>query len=178
MSNPVEPTSGAAQAFPPPNSGQGFPPPNSGQGFPPPNAGVPGAPGTEGFPPPIPDAPKKSAGKKVLSILGTILVVLVFVGLKFGLRTALADDPTADAKVGDCISVSDKVKDNETTETEADIVDCSSKEALFVVVGRVEGTSDVEGPACDKFFTENDKDPAALGSTKKDDYLLCIKAKG
>lgn len=193
MSNPVDPTHGG-QAFPPPNAGApgAYPPPGAAGtpgapgAYPPPNAGTPGAyppPGAAGFPPPSPVEPtqpkKKSGGKKVLSVLGVILVIIVVAGLKIGLRSALSSDPTKDAKVGDCISVSEKLSDKET-ETEADIVKCSDSKAKFVVVGKVPGVDDVNSTACDTFFTEADKDPAILSSpTGADDkYLLCVKANG
>ncbi len=107
-----------------------------------------------------------------------IAVIIVVAGLKFGLRSALSSDPTADAKVGDCISVSEKLSDKET-ETEADIVDCSDSKAKFVVVGKVPGVDDVNSTACNSFFTEADKDAAILSSPSgaSDKYLLCVKAK-
>jgi hypothetical protein len=206
MSNPVEPNpyganvppapgqgypppQGGAPGFPPPNAGgQGFPPaggqgfpPAGGHGFPPPQGGAPGfppAPGAAAFPPAgMPPAPKKSGGKKALSILGVIAVGLVIFGLKFGLRSALDSDATEKAKVGDCISVSEELKD-EATETKADLVKCTDSDAKFVVVGRVDGTDDVNGTACDKFFKDTDKDPAILSSPPGVDkkYVLCVKA--
>lgn len=185
MSNPVEPAQyGAGE----PNSGgQAFPPPNAGGAYPPPNAAAPGAPGAypppgaAGFPPPAPvgppAAPKKSAGKKVLSVLGVILIALVIFGVKFGLRSALSSDPAADAKVGDCVKTSSKVSDK-TEEVSIDMVDCTDSSAQFKIVGRVDGTDNVAGPDCDKFFTEADKDPAAISSPPGADkkYLLCVKA--
>ncbi|GIF12424.1 LppU/SCO3897 family protein [Actinoplanes teichomyceticus] len=188
MSNPVEPPHGA-QNVPPADGGQAFPPPNAGApGFPPPNAGAPGfpppgAPGAAGFPPP-PGAPagfpapapaKKSGGKKALSIVGAIVAALVIFGLKFGLASALSSDPTKDAKVNDCISVSEDLSDK-AKETEAEIVDCGKSDAKFVVVGRVDGTDDVNSTACDQYFKETDKDPAVLTSSGDDKYLLCVKA--
>ncbi|WP_436523736.1 LppU/SCO3897 family protein [Actinoplanes sp. HUAS TT8] len=194
MSNPVDPNHGG-QAFPPPNAGGAYPPPNAGTpgapgAYPPPAPGAypppaPGAyppPGAAGFPPPSPVEPtvpkKGGAGKKALSILGVIVVALVIFGAKYALRSALSSDPTADAKVGDCISVSEKLSDKET-ETEADVVDCSDSKAKFQVVGRVAGVDDVNSTACDTFFTEADKDPAILSSPSgaDDKYLLCVKAK-
>ncbi|MFI1990172.1 hypothetical protein [Actinoplanes sp. NPDC020271] len=107
-----------------------------------------------------------------------IAIIIVIAVIKIGLRSALSSDPTKDAKVGDCISVSEKLSDKET-ETEADVVDCSNSKAKFVVVGKVPGVDDVNSKACDSFFTEADKDPAILSSpTGADDkYLLCVKAK-
>ncbi|WP_189329318.1 LppU/SCO3897 family protein [Actinoplanes ianthinogenes] len=122
-----------------------------------------------------PAAPKKSAGKKVLSILGVIAVIIVIAGLKFGLRTALASDPTEDAKVGDCISVNSALKD-EASDTDAKIVECSSSDAKFTVIGRVDGVSDVNSTACDKFFKEGEEG-AVLSSDKGKGYLLCVKTK-
>ncbi|AEV81835.1 Annexin A11 [Actinoplanes sp. SE50] len=208
MSNPVEPNpygapaeqpgtafpppnAGAPGAYPPPNPGApaAYPPPNAGApgAYPPPNAGAPGEsayppPGAAAFPAPQP-APKKSFGKKLLGVLGTIVVLIVIAAVKFGIgfgvSKALSGDPTKDAKVGNCISVDDKLSDKET-ETKADIVDCSKSDAKFIVVGRVDGVNDVNSTACDKYFTEKDKDPAILSSPSdsKNKYLLCVKANG
>ncbi|GAA2880703.1 hypothetical protein GCM10010443_49760 [Actinoplanes cyaneus] len=193
-------TPGAPGAYPPPNAGApgaypapgagapgGRPAPGAGApgGYPPPGAGAPGGyppPGAAGFPPPAPVEPaKKSGGKKALSILGVIVIFLVILGAKVGLRSLFnGGDPTKDAKAGDCISVSENLSDKET-KTEADIVECSDSKAKFVVLAKVPGTDDVNGTACDSFFKETDKDPAILsspvGSDAKDKYLLCVKAK-
>ncbi|GAA4597695.1 hypothetical protein BJY16_002444 [Actinoplanes octamycinicus] len=190
MSNPVEPNPYGANV-PPAPGGQAFPPPNAGApgapGFPPPNAGAPGyppaggapgyppAPGAAGFPPApgaLPPAPKKS---KLKSILGVVAVIVVGIAIKLGLGTVLSSDPTEKAKVGDCISVNTALKD-EASDTDAKIVDCSSSDAKFTVIGRVEGVSDVNSTACDKFFKEGDEG-AVLSSDKGKGYLLCVKTK-
>ncbi|MFC4070822.1 DUF3824 domain-containing protein [Actinoplanes subglobosus] len=188
MTDPVVPPNTGGQ-FPPPNAGpQGFPPPNTGGQFPPPNAGAPGFPppnaGAPGFPPsapaPFPGSegkPKGKFAKKALSILGTIVIVGIIAAIKFGIGSALSEDPTKDAKAGDCIGVSQEVKET-TTEVEAKIVECSSSDAKYSVLGRVEGIKDEESPACDDIINtglKEGEEGAVIASQEGDGYLLCLK---
>lgn len=176
MTDPVAPPSSGGQ-FPPPNAGpQGYPPPNAGGQFPPPNAGAPG------FPPPAPfpgteEKPKKGFAKKALGILGTIVVIVVIAVIKIGIGTALSEDPTKDAKAGDCLGTSQEVKET-TTEVTAKIVDCSSSDAKYTVLGRVEGIKDENSPACDDIIDTGLKEGevgAVIASREDQGYLLCLK---
>ncbi|GLY01086.1 hypothetical protein [Actinoplanes sp. NBRC 101535] len=156
----------------------GFPPPNAGApGFPPPNAGAPGFPAAgEAVPPPVP--PKKSFGKKVLGVLGTLVIIVVVIGLKTGLASMFRSDPTEDAKAGDCISVGDSLG-AAASEVEAKIVECSSADAAYTMLDRVEGVSDVNSTACDAAFEAKLKEGeagAVIASEEGKGYLLCLKA--
>ncbi|MEU8656712.1 LppU/SCO3897 family protein [Actinoplanes philippinensis] len=194
MTDPVVPPSSGGQ-FPPPNAGpQGFPPPNAGGQFPPPNAGAPGFPppnaGAPGFPPPNAGAPgapapfpgtegkpKKGFAKKALGFLGTIVIIVIVAAIKFGIGSALSEDPTKDAKAGDCIGVSQEVKET-TTEVEAKIVECSSSDAKYTVLGRVEGIKDENSKACDDIINNGLKEGeegAVIASQEDKGYLLCLK---
>jgi hypothetical protein len=186
MTDPVVPPSSGGQ-FPPPNAGpQGYPPPNAGGQFPPPNAGAPGFPppnaGAPGFPPPAPfpgteGKPKSGFAKKAISIVGTLAVIAVIAALKFGLGSILSEDPTKDAKAGDCIGVSQEVKET-TTEVEAKVVECSSADAKYTVLGRVEGVKDENSPACDDIINNGLKEGeegAVIASQEDKGYLLCLK---
>src|SRR5688572_97233 len=139
MTDPAVPTQPAGgQAFPPPNAGTpGFPPPNSGE--------VPGA-----VPPVVPPK-KKSVGKKILGLLGGLLIIVVVVALKTGLGNMLREDPTGDAKAGNCLAIKSGLSDT-ATEVEAEVTECSATDAKFTVLGRVDGVSDVYSTACDPTF--------------------------
>jgi hypothetical protein len=190
VSNPVAP--------PPPPTGDGFPPANEGFGGAPaagqpygapPQAGQPTpgqpAPGQpyddqaqaqEGFgsPAPMPAEPKKKsgAGKVVLRI---VLAIVVFVVVLVG-KNLVFGDKAKDAAVGDCIASSQDVKVDEETEADAKVVDCTSKDAAFTVVGRVAGESNTKSKSCEKFFKENEE-YYVYGSTAGGGYLLCLSPK-
>jgi hypothetical protein len=185
MTDPVVPPSSGGQ-FPPPNAGpQGYPPPNAGGQFPPPNAGAPGFPppnaGDPGFPPPpFPGTEvkqKSKLGRKILGIVGAIIVGVIFLFIKIGIRDAVTEDPTKDAKAGSCIGVSQEVKET-TTQVDAEIVDCSSSDAKYTVLGRVEGIKDENSPACDDIINNGLKEGeegAVIASQEGAGYLLCLK---
>ncbi|GIF43342.1 LppU/SCO3897 family protein [Actinoplanes xinjiangensis] len=206
MTDPVVPPSSGGQ-FPPPNAGpQGYPPPNAGgqfpppyagapgfppphagaQGFPPPNAGAPGFPppnsGAPGFPPPAPfpgteGKPKSKTGRKILGVVGAVVVGVIFVVIKVGIGDALSEDPTKDAKAGDCLGISQEVKET-TTEVDAKIVDCTASDAKYTVLGRVEGIKDENSPACDDIINtglKEGEEGAVIASQEDKGYLLCLK---
>jgi hypothetical protein len=184
VSNPVPPPGGAYP--PPPAQGQpGFPPAQGqpgpqGQAFPP-APGQPGQPGAEPvqfsqFPT---DAPKKSGKARLLSILGVIVVVIVGAAIKFGIGSALHQDKAKQAKVGDCVAAQGKVptEEGKTSEAEAKVVDCTSKDAAYTVVGRVNGETNTNSKSCDQYFTDEKADYFVYSSTSGDGYLLCLQAK-
>ncbi|WP_203762165.1 LppU/SCO3897 family protein, partial [Paractinoplanes deccanensis] len=162
---------GEAGYTPPAGAQPGFPPPNAG-GFPPPGGGE--AP--QGFGTFPQEKKKGGAGKLVLRIGGAILVALVIAGLKFGIGSALFGDKAKDAKAGDCISSGKEVKAEGTTETDADVVDCTSADAKFTVVARVDGESNPDSKSCDKYFKEGEEF-YVFGSTSGSGYLLCLRPK-
>jgi hypothetical protein len=185
VSNPVPPPGGAYP--PPPAQGQpgfpaqgqpGFPPPGQpapeGQAYPP-------APGTEPaqfgqFPN---EKPKKSGKARLLSILGVIAIVVIGLAIKIGIGGALNKDEAKAAKVGDCVAAQGKVPTEEGKSSEADakVVDCTSKDAAYTVVGRVNGETDTNSKSCDKFFTDEKSDYFVYSSTSGSGYLLCLQAK-
>jgi hypothetical protein len=205
VSNPVPPPGQGQPGFPPPGQGQGgqpgFPPPGQpGQpGFPPPGQGQPGQgqpgqggfpppgqPGQAGFPPPgqpgfqpaaqFPGAeqPKKGGFPKILlRIVGLIVVAAVI----FFAKSYFTGDKAKAAKVGDCIEAPQDVKANETKQNvDAKVVDCTSKDAKYSVIGRVEGISDVNTKACDQYVKEGEEYFVYASSAGKG-YVLCLKTK-
>jgi hypothetical protein len=181
VSNPVAP---------PPPAGDGFPPPAQGQphGAVPAQGPPPGDPAQQGFGPapeqgfgpapeqgvgPAPEPKKKSAfGRIALRIVGAIVVFVVILVAK----DFLFGDKAKDAAVGDCIASSQDVKVDETTEAEAKVVDCTSGDAAFTVVGRVDGETDTKSKSCEKFFKENEE-YYVYSSEAKGGYLLCLRPK-
>ncbi|WP_433316028.1 LppU/SCO3897 family protein [Micromonospora sp. CA-269861] len=137
---------------------------------------------------PSPAEPKaeKSGGKKALGIVGAILAVVVIAGLKFGVASAIGNyfnkDETADAKTGDCIAELPEVTGSEQEEVDgAKVVECTSTDAAYNVVGRVDGQSEAQAKAdttCTQFFKEGEEgyifssiEPGKTG------YVLCLTKK-
>lgn len=138
---------------------------------------------------PLPAArPKaeKSGGKKALGIVGAILAVVVIAGLKFGVASAIGNyfnkDETADAKTGDCIAELPEVTGTEQEEVDgAKVVECTSTDAAYNVVGRVDGQSEAQAKAdttCTQFFKE-DEEGYIFSSIEpgKTGYVLCLTKK-
>jgi hypothetical protein len=189
VSNPVAPPPSAGDGYPPP-ANQGFgsaPTPGQPYGAPPvdgqavPGQPVPGQPygdqAQQGFggPAAFPAEPKKKSavGKVVLRIVGAIVVfVLIAVA-----REAFFGDKAKDAAVGDCIASSEEVQTNKETDATAKVVECSSADAAFTVVGRVDGETSTESKSCEKFFKENEE-YAIYASEAGGGYLLCLRPKG
>ncbi|GAB3945711.1 hypothetical protein GCM10027614_37950 [Micromonospora vulcania] len=140
---------------------------------------------------PVPPAPvesetKKSGASKVLKVVGAIVVIVVIAGLKFGLASAIGNflnkDETADAKVGDCIAELPEVSGTKEEEAnDAKVVECTSTDAAYNVVGRVDGQTEAQakaGTACDQYLKEGEEgylfysiEPGKTG------YLLCLTKK-
>jgi len=88
-------------------------------------------------------APEKKKSN-VLKIIGSIVVVLVVLCLAGGFFAyrSLTSDPTKDAKAGDCI---DKpVASSSGDSVSAKIVACTSTDAAYKVVGRVNDKTEAE----------------------------------
>ncbi|MCZ7376855.1 LppU/SCO3897 family protein [Micromonospora sp. WMMC250] len=147
-----------------------------------PNTTAPG----EGAPDVAKPEAEKSGGKKALGIIGAILAVVVIAGLKFGIASAIGNyfnkDETADAKVGDCIAELPEVTGTQQEEVDgAKVVSCTSTDAAYTVVGRVNDQSQAQaqaGTACDQFFKEGEEgyvfssiEPGKTG------YVLCLTKK-
>jgi hypothetical protein len=120
------------------------------------------------------EAPEKKsgAGKKILSILGIIIVGLVIFGIKTGIGGLLSEkDKTADAVVGSCLN-------NETDIKKIAVVGCTDAAAAFTVVGKVPNVTektfnaDNDFTTCKPFATAEN----SLWSGKEDSngYVLCL----
>ncbi|MEU4215562.1 hypothetical protein [Actinoplanes sp. NPDC026623] len=185
MSNPVAPPPPAGDGFPPPvNQGAGAPVPSQPFGAPPAEGQPFGDPAQQGFgsapqqgfgtPAAFPAEPKKKSGVGgiVLRIGGGLLVaVILLVG-----KTFFFGDEAKDAVVGDCIAAMKDVKVDEETDARAEIADCTSKDAAYTVVGRVDGETDTKSKSCEKYFKENEE-YYVYSSTASGGYLLCLRPK-
>ncbi|MFI7607171.1 hypothetical protein ACIBTV_18790 [Micromonospora sp. NPDC049366] len=133
-------------------------------------------------PPAAPQAQKSGGGKKALGIVGAILVALVIAGLKFGVASYFNKDATAEAKAGDCIAELPEVTGTEEEEANnAKVVDCTSTDAAYNVVGRVDGQTEAQakaGTACEQYIKEGE-DGYLFYSIEpgKTGYLLCLTKK-
>ncbi|WP_327032853.1 hypothetical protein [Micromonospora ureilytica] len=129
---------------------------------------------------------EKSGSKKALGIIGAILAIVVIAGLKFGVASAIGNffnkDETADAKTGDCIAELPEVTGTEQEEVDgAKVVECTSTDAAYNVVGRVDGQSEAQAKAdttCTQYFKEGEEgyifssiEPGKTG------YVLCLTKK-
>ncbi|MGC5306477.1 LppU/SCO3897 family protein [Micromonospora zamorensis] len=129
---------------------------------------------------------KKSGTKKALGIVGAILAIVVVAGLKFGLASAIGGyfnkDETADAKAGDCIAELPEITGTKQEKVDgAKVVECTSTDAAYTVVGRVNDQSEAQakaGTACDSFF-QNDEEGYIFSSIEpgKSGYVLCLTKK-
>ncbi|MEO3774823.1 hypothetical protein [Micromonospora sp. B9E7] len=161
-----------------------------------PDTAAPTAPAPDGAAPtaPTPDATapdagkseEKSGGKKALGIVGVILAIVVIAGLKFGVAAAIGNyfnkDETADAKTGDCIAELPEVTGTKQEKADgAKVVSCTSTDAAYTVVGRVEDQSEAQaraGTACDQYLKEGEEG-YVFSSIKpgKTGYVLCLTKK-
>lgn len=141
---------------------------------------------TPAQPQPVEPEAKKSGGKKALGIAGAILAVVVIAALKFGVASAIGNffnkDETADAKTGDCIAELPEITGTEQEKVDgAKVVECTSTDAAYSVVGRVDGQSEAQAKAdttCTQYFKEGQEgyiyssiEPGKTG------YVLCLTKK-
>ncbi|RKR90237.1 hypothetical protein BDK92_4605 [Micromonospora pisi] len=149
----------------------------------PPAAPVPGTP----VPPPFDSAPvsapppaKKSPVKKIVSVL---VVIVVAVAVKFGLGTVLGgEDKTAEAKVGDCLAaLPEMTEGEEKAAPNAKVVDCTSTEAIYNVVARIENQTEEQASnstECEQYAAEGEEYAMFTAiPTGGTGYLLCLKPK-
>jgi hypothetical protein len=68
-------------------------------------------------------------------------------------------------------------EEGKTSEADAKVVDCTSKDAAYTVVGRVNGETNTNSKSCDQYFTDEKADYFVYSSTTGDGYLLCLQAK-
>ncbi|PYC74425.1 hypothetical protein C7C45_05580 [Micromonospora arborensis] len=129
---------------------------------------------------------KKPGAKKALKIAGAVLVFVVVAGLKFGVASAIGNyfnkDETADAKAGDCIAELPEVTGTEQEKVDgAKVVECTSTDAAYSVVGRVNDQTEAQANAdttCEQYFKEDEQgyiyssiEPGKTG------YVLCLTKK-
>ncbi len=120
-------------------------------------------------------AARPPAANKKQKILVRILIAVVVAIAVFALKGVFfGGDSTGDAKAGDCISSDKAVSDEGTTETGADVVECSSGDAAFTVVARVDGESSPQSKSCDKFFQPSEEF-FVFASNSGDGYVLCLR---
>ena len=146
-----------SEGYPAPSGGYppapgAVPPPGS---YPPPPGGVPGGP----VPMPPGAQPPKKKNKTRLITAGVVLVVVI-VGIIFAVVNGKSSP--ANAKVGDCI--------NYASESNVKVVDCSSSDAEYKVVSRVDGTADTS--ACEN-VADSDVSLYTKGDSSKQ-YTLCV----
>ncbi|WP_228543412.1 MULTISPECIES: hypothetical protein [unclassified Micromonospora] len=133
-----------------------------------------------------PEERKGGGAKKALGIIGAIVAFLVIAALKFGVASAIGNllnpDETAEAKAGDCIAELPEVTGTqEKSVSDAKVVKCTSTEAVYNVVGRVEEQTEAQaktGKACEQYIKEGEDGyvfyniaPGGKG------YLLCLTKK-
>ncbi|MFJ6195226.1 hypothetical protein [Micromonospora sp. NPDC092111] len=168
-------------------SEQAATPPAPQAGQPEPVAPVPAVePQPEQPQPQQPEQPKGGGAKKALGIIVAIVAFLVVAALKFGVGTAIGNflnpDETAEAKAGDCIAELPEVTGTEERSvSDAKVVTCTSTEAVYNVVGRVDDQTEAQaktGKACEQYIKEGDDGyvfyniaPGGKG------YLLCLTKK-
>ncbi|MEU8208468.1 hypothetical protein AB0B85_04610 [Micromonospora sp. NPDC049044] len=129
---------------------------------------------------------KKSGATKILGIVGAVLAVVVVAGLKFGVVSAIANvvnkDETAAAKAGDCIAELPEVTGTKQEKvTDARIVECSSTEAAYNVVGRVNDQTEAQAradTACEQYFKPEEEGYIYSSILPgKTGYVLCLTKK-
>jgi hypothetical protein len=128
---------------------------------------------TDVRPPELPQPKKSGAGRLIVGIAVALIVALGVYSLA---SLLLGGDDAKDAQAGDCIASDQEVKTEGTTETGADVVDCSSAEAKFTVVARVDGEGSTQSKACDKFFKAEEVF-YVFANSAGDGYVLCLRPK-
>jgi hypothetical protein len=132
----------------------------------PPQGGNPYAQGQPGVPPqgaapyaPVP--PEQPRRKLSFKTIKNIVIAVVVVSVGIGGYIASRDDADQ-AKVGDCMSISDP---DSTTDPGLEVIDCSSSKAKYKVAEKKDGTTE----GCDRTkyseYTET-------GGSK--DFTLCL----
>ena len=164
MSSP----SGPQQPFPN-DPQQQFPPAGQPGQFPPPGEGQPGGfpPQGGGFQPGPPPQPVRQGGgwKKRVASIAVGLVVLAGIA---GVSWYMNRDAANKAKVGDCVS-------QEGT-NDLKVVECTSAEADFKVVGRVEDKTQSEAgdTVCGPFVDQGAEQAYWEGEAGKKGLVLCL----
>ncbi|MFF4588459.1 hypothetical protein [Streptomyces sp. NPDC001388] len=127
---------------PPPPQGQNpYAQPTVPSGQQPGQPGVPQQPyapfPNQGAPVTPPPPPARNGGKKVLRIVGAIVVGILVLGVKFGIGWWADRTDAETTSVGACMH-----NDGNNTEPDLQEVDCSSSDAQYKVVEKFDDTSD------------------------------------
>lgn len=155
--------------------------------------GAPGAPafGAPGSYTPVAEEPKKGGGKgRLAGILGVVGVVAVGIIIKIAIgagvgvaANALAEDPTKDAKVGQCIGSLPELAEGERDRlVDVGVVDCNDTDAESVIVGRVDNLTLLqaqEEERCMEFIAEG-RSGSMVWPTEAEEnkfYVLCLEDK-
>ncbi|WP_309244411.1 LppU/SCO3897 family protein [Micromonospora parastrephiae] len=142
-------------------------------------------PAAEASQPAEPEA-KNSGAKKALGIIGAIVVFLVIAGLKFGIGSAIGNylnkDETADAKAGDCIAELPEITGTKEEKVDgAKVVSCTSTDAAYNVVGRVDGQTEAQAKAptsCEQYLKQGEEGYVFYNiEPGKTGYVLCLTKK-
>lgn len=166
-----QPQAGQPGGYPPPDPSAAYPPPDPSGAYQPPDPNAYPPPGQQGgYPPPpgtpggpvMPGAPgeqpKKSNTPRIIMAVVIVAVVVLGIVLYFVNR---GSDPDY-AEVGDCIQYS--------SDTDVNVVDCTSSDAEYKVVKRVDGTSDQD--ACTSVADSDVSLFTESGNDKQ--YTLCV----
>ena len=146
---------------------QQFPPAGQPGQFPPPGEGQPGGPPQGGFQPGPPPQPVRQGGgwkKRVVSIVVGLVVLAGIAGVSWYMNRDAANK----AKVGDCVA-------QEGT-NDLKVVECSSADADFKVVGRVEDKTQSEAgnTVCAPFVDQGAEQAYWEGESGKKGLVLCL----
>ncbi|MEH0545474.1 hypothetical protein QA802_21095 [Streptomyces sp. B21-105] len=118
--------------------------------------------GTAPYAPVPPAAPGKRVSKKVLRIVGFIVLAIIIAVVKWQMGKTDAETTS----VGSCVH-------NKGSQSDPDLktVDCSSADAQYKVVGKFDNSSDDK-----KCATVTEAEIAYIQSGGNHDVVLCLKA--
>ncbi|NES14297.1 hypothetical protein [Micromonospora solifontis] len=130
-----------------------------------------------------PAQPGKSKGRKVLGVVGLLLAVVAVGAAKGALHLWEQRDDAVQAKVGECIAQLPEVAEGQEKDVDsAKVVECTSTEAAYTVVGRVDHQTEAQarsGDACEQYFKEGEDGYVFSGGERSGGkfYLLCLTKK-
>lgn len=112
-----------------------------------------------------PPAPARRGGKKLVRILGVVVVGILVLAVKFGIGWFASETDAETTSVGACMH-------NDGTDSSADLneVDCSSSDAQYKVVKKFDDTSDDS-----KCEAVSEATISYIQSGAGHDVVLCLK---
>ncbi|MCN9242046.1 hypothetical protein NGF19_14815 [Streptomyces sp. RY43-2] len=121
----------------------------------------------QGAPAPMPPqaGPGKRVSKKAMRVIGTIIVAVLVIGLKFGAGWFLNRNDAETTSVGACMH-----QEGTTSDPDLKEVDCSSSDAQYKVVEKFDGSKDQ-----DKCEGVKDAEFAYFQYGGGHDVVLCLK---